>query len=213
MAQKSIKIHLIRFESKNRVNFLPHTTQNLSAIVSRFEPSPLATSNVDFRGLFCRKENDNEPSWGQPRDPKALGTLLGALQMVQGSWQGFSCHKEWHDWARSLEQFRSPAARTRNSLSLLQFSICVATHALGISVLPEARRKLSQHSGVQHYFCSLTFSLKNRQESHLPYNENSIRMMRSRSGRMQGGRGVHIHLQDPRLGGPALIGRCGSVWS
>lgn len=33
-------------------------------------------------------------------------------------------------------------------LSQLQLSICVATLALGISVLPEVRRKLSQPSGM-----------------------------------------------------------------
>ena len=76
--------------------------------------------------------------------------------MGLGPWQGFSCHEEWGGWARP-----------RNSVALkpgpemqwsrLQLGIGVATHALGISVLPEAGGKLSQPTGMQQ---PLTFAPK-----------------------------------------------------
>lgn len=87
------EIHLICFKSKNPVNFLPHTTQNLSAAVSRSEPSPLAASSVDFRGLFCRKENDNKPRCANLETRRHSGRSLGAVPMALGPWQGFSCHR------------------------------------------------------------------------------------------------------------------------
>lgn len=143
-------MHQICFKSKNPVHCLPHTTQNLSATVSHFEPNPLATSRVDYyRGLFCRRESDNKPSWQPFRDPKALEELFGVAKMMPGRWRGFSCHSEWGGWARHLKPFSGPAARTWSVVGSAATQHLCGCPCPGHLSPPSSQAQLSQPSCLQ----------------------------------------------------------------